>query len=152
MPCAVNTSPEVTHRFVSTKPAPVIHTSPSPPRASVFIFPSFRVSESTFVSLHIHSDIPWKLTSGTTVVPCMSRGGVGRARGCVPLNTVQRFSMSLIKTSYYQSDAEVFISNRAVFLFRCKVEDHRKVPTCRVRTFLVDFHFFRLVVNMFVFV
>lgn len=38
--------------------------------------------------------------------------GVGRCRGCVPLNTVQRFSMSLIKTSYYQSDAEAFISKR----------------------------------------
>lgn len=88
-----------------------------PPRREPPCLSSLRVSESTFVSLHIHSDVPWKRTSSATVVPAChwagrGWGGVGRCRGCVPLNTVQRFSMSLIKTSYYQSDAEAFISKR----------------------------------------
>lgn len=92
-----------------------------PPRREPPCLSSLRVSESTFVSLHIHSDVPWKRTSSATVVPACHwagrgwggvRVGVGRGRGCVPLNTVQRFSMSLIKTSYYQSDAEAFISKR----------------------------------------
>lgn len=85
-----------------------------PPRREPPCLSSLRVSESTFVSLHIHSDVPWKRTSSATVVPACHWAGVGlglgRGRGCVRLNTVQRFSMSLIKTSYYQSDAEAFIS------------------------------------------
>lgn len=85
--------------------------SPSPPRATVFThLPSVCQSPP----LYLFTSIPTFPGNGRVAQRSFLHvtGWGGRGRGCVPLNTVQIFSMSLIKTSYYQDDAQIIYFKR----------------------------------------